>query len=191
MRRAGARPAGREPVIDVFPNSNEGDQSAGLDGQGPLIAERVGARRGQGDVQGVEARRQAPERRRRRSTCAGPASASAARPPPTARSPTTPQAGAPFLTGSEEGRGPLYDITHQPLEGDRSPDRERAEPGRTRSGSRSRRPRTATPAPCRSSSCGSAKRIDHHLPRRGDGRGRPPRPRPGPRRSLTPSASRA
>jgi neutral ceramidase len=32
-----------------------------------------------------------------------------------------PQAGAPFLTGSEEGRGPLYDITHQPLEGDRSP----------------------------------------------------------------------
>jgi neutral ceramidase len=33
----------------------------------------------------------------------------------------TPEAGAPFLTGSEEGRGPLYDITHVPLEGDTSP----------------------------------------------------------------------
>ena len=33
----------------------------------------------------------------------------------------SPEAGEPFLTGSEEGRGPLYDITHRSHEGDRSP----------------------------------------------------------------------
>ena len=66
-----------------------------------------------------------------------------------------PEAGAPFLTGSEEGRGPLYDITHQPLEGDRSPT-ETLRTRATSSGSRSRPPRTATRARCRCSSSGSA-----------------------------------
>jgi hypothetical protein len=33
----------------------------------------------------------------------------------------TPQVGLPFLTGSEEERGPLYDVTQQDFEGTRSP----------------------------------------------------------------------
>jgi neutral ceramidase len=34
---------------------------------------------------------------------------------------SSPEIGIPFLTGSEEERGPLYDVTHVPLEGQRSP----------------------------------------------------------------------
>ena len=29
--------------------------------------------------------------------------------------------GLPLITGSEEGRGPLYDVTHEPFEGRTSP----------------------------------------------------------------------
>ncbi len=41
VRRLGKVPKGRR-VVNVYGNGNEGDQSAGLDGQGPVIAERVG-----------------------------------------------------------------------------------------------------------------------------------------------------
>ena len=119
MRRAGHVPK-REPVIDVFVNSNEGDQSAGLHGQGPSIAERVGRREGRAMF---KAWRRAGRRM-------------AARPPVDLRWTRTcfcgqmtsdgrvadePLPGLPFLTGSEENRGPLFDLTHQPFEGRRAP----------------------------------------------------------------------
>lgn len=119
MRRAGHVPRS-QPVIDVFPNSNEGDQSAGLDGQGPLVAERVGTAEGQAMFaawkQAGKHLSRAPEvdlRWTRVCFCGQTTSDGTVA--------DTPEAGAPFLTGSEEGRGPLYDITHTPLEGDRSP----------------------------------------------------------------------
>ena len=45
MRRAGRVPK-RSPVINVFANADEGDQSAGLDDEGPIAAERVGRAEG-------------------------------------------------------------------------------------------------------------------------------------------------
>ena len=119
VRRAGRVPAG-EPVINVYGNSNEGDQSAGLDGRGPAVADSVGRR--EADAM-LRAWRQAGRRLSQRApldlrwtrvcfcgqqTAAGPVATSAV-------------PGVPFLTGSEEGRGPLYDITRTPLEGSRSP----------------------------------------------------------------------
>jgi hypothetical protein len=119
VRRIGRVPA-RRPVLNVYGNSNEGDQSAGLDRQGPRIAERVG--RAEAGAM-LRAWRAAGKRLRTRpaldvrwtrvcfcgqQTSAGPVASS-------------PLAGVPFLTGSEEGRGPLYDLTQEPLEGMRSP----------------------------------------------------------------------
>ncbi len=119
MRHAGHVPRS-QPVIDVFPNSNEGDQSAGLDGQGPLVAERVGAAEGQAmfaawKQAGKHLSAAPPVDLRWTRVCfCGQTTADGT-------VADEPEAGAPFLTGSEEGRGPLYDITGQPLEGDRSP----------------------------------------------------------------------
>jgi hypothetical protein len=119
VRRAGRVPAGR-PVINVYGNSDEGDQSAGLDGRGPAVADRVG--RAEAGAM-LRAWRQAGSRlsegaevdlRWTRVCFCGQE---------TADGPVDSRAvpGVPFLTGSEEGRGPLFDITRTPLEGQRSP----------------------------------------------------------------------
>ncbi len=118
VRRAGHVPAGR-PVINVYGNSNEGDQSAGLDGRGPAVADRVGRaeagamlrawrQAGSGLSEGAEV-----DLRWTRVCFCGQE---------TADGPVDSRAvpGVPFLTGSEEGRGPLFDITRTPLEGQRS-----------------------------------------------------------------------
>jgi hypothetical protein len=119
VRRIGRVPAAR-PVLNVYGNSNEGDQSAGLDGQGPRIAERVGRAEAEAMLRAWRAAgtrlatRPALDLRWTRvcfcgqNTSAGPVASS-------------PMAGIPFLTGSEEGRGPLFDLTLEPLEGYRSP----------------------------------------------------------------------
>ena len=119
IRRAGHLPRSA-PVIDVFPNSNEGDQSAGLEGQGPLVAERVGKREGKAMFKAwrraghhLNAAPPVDMRWTRVCFCGQRTSDGTVA--------DAPEAGTPFLTGSEEGRGPLYDITHTPLEGDRSP----------------------------------------------------------------------
>ena len=54
------------------------------------------------------------------STCAGRACASAARTRAAGAVASQPLAGIPFLTGSEEERGPLYDVTGVPFEGRRT-----------------------------------------------------------------------
>jgi hypothetical protein len=118
IRRAGDV-ARRRPVVNVFGNSNEGDQSAGLHGQGPSIAERVGRREARAMV---KAWRKAGARLRRRPeldlrwtrTCfCGQQTTDG-------RVADEPVAGVPFLTGSEENRGPLFDVTGVPFEGRRA-----------------------------------------------------------------------
>jgi neutral ceramidase len=118
MRRAGKVPK-REPVIDIFANSNEGDQSSALMGQGPLFAERVGQREGKAMFKAwrragkrLSTRPEVDLRWTRTCFCGQTTSDGTVA--------DSPVAGEPFLTGSEEGRGPLFDITQVSLEGDRS-----------------------------------------------------------------------
>src|SRR5205823_157815 len=119
IRRAGRVPRSQE-VVNAYGNTDEGDQSAGLTRSGPAAADYVGR---------VEARkmmlawRLAGRHMTRRpkldlrwtrvcfcgqSTRVGRVDNSAV-------------IGLPLLTGSEEGRGPLYDQTHVPFEGRMAP----------------------------------------------------------------------
>ncbi len=109
-----------QDVVNAYGNTDEGDQSAGLTRSGPAAADYVGR---------VEAAKMltawknagahltsTPMLRTRwtrmcfcgQTTAAGPSS-------------NTAEPGLPLFTGSEEGRGPLYDVTQQPFEGDASP----------------------------------------------------------------------
>ena len=118
VRRAGDVPR-RQLVLNVYGNSNEGDMSAGLDHTGPAGANHVGR---------VEARemfsawKQAGRRMSARPEldlrwtrvcfCGQQAGGGTVA--------TEGRAGAPFFTGSEEERGPLYDLTGVPFEGHRA-----------------------------------------------------------------------
>ena len=119
VRRAGNVPPG-QLVANLYGNSNEGDQSAGLDLHGPAYAERVGR---------VEARamldawRHAGRRLTRRPDLAlrwtrlcfcGQRTRGG-------RIASSPTLGVGFLTGSEEERGPLFDVTGVSFEGRRNP----------------------------------------------------------------------
>ena len=119
IRRQGRVPAGQE-VINVYGNSNEGDMSAGLDRHGPAASDYVG--RVEADAM-LEAWRNAkanlsatPEldvRWTRVCFCGRQTEGGAVA--------EQPEVGIPFLTGSEEERGPLFDITQVPFEGRRAP----------------------------------------------------------------------
>jgi hypothetical protein len=119
MRRAGDVPK-REPVLNIFANSDEGDQTAGFDGRGPIAAERVGRAEGKAMFSAwLRAGRELSEtpkvalRWTRTCFCGQQTS--------DGRVADSPVAGIPFLTGSEENRGPLFDVTHVSFEGMRSP----------------------------------------------------------------------
>ncbi|MEK6276836.1 MAG: neutral/alkaline non-lysosomal ceramidase N-terminal domain-containing protein [Actinomycetota bacterium] len=119
LRRAGRVPR-RQEVVNVYGNTDEGDQSAGLDRTGPAEADHVGR---------VEAKamlrawRRASRRMGRRPKlawrwtricfCGQQTEGGAVD--------NGPVVGLPLFTGSEEGRGPLFDITGVPLEDMRSP----------------------------------------------------------------------
>ena len=119
IRRRGHVTRGQD-VIDAYGNTDEGDQSAGVDHWGPAVADHVGT---------VEARkfmaawRQAGRHMNRapdldlrwtrmcfcgQDTAAGPVANNGV-------------FGQAEFTGSEEGRGPLFDITRVPFEGDHLP----------------------------------------------------------------------
>jgi neutral ceramidase len=119
IRREGDVPPGQD-VVNAYGNTDEADQTAGLHRAGPAAADHVGR---------VEARafmrawRKAGEhmsatptldRRWTRmcwcgqQTAAGPVADEGA-------------FGLPQFTGSEEGRGPLFDLTRVPFEGDHLP----------------------------------------------------------------------
>ncbi|MDX6200047.1 MAG: neutral ceramidase [Actinomycetota bacterium] len=119
IRREGGVPLSQD-VINAYGNTDEGDQSAGLTRSGPAAADMVGRVEA---AQMLAAWREAgghltttPELGVRwtrvcfcgQQTAGGAVSMNAA-------------TGLPLFTGSEEGRGPLYDITQQPFEGRSSP----------------------------------------------------------------------
>ena len=110
----------RQEVLNVYGNSNEGDMSAGLDYTGPAGSDTVGR---------IEARSMLAAWRSARNRmgsdfpldvrwtrmcfCGRQTEGGAVA--------SQPEVGLPFFTGSEEERGPLFDITGEHFEGRRSP----------------------------------------------------------------------
>jgi hypothetical protein len=118
LRKAG-KARGQE-VVNVYGNTDEGDMSAGLDRSGPAAADQVGRIEAARMLSAWRAagkgmRRTLPLDLRWTRVCfcgqqtdEGPVDSDAV-------------VGLPLLTGSEEGRGPLFDITHESFEGRRAP----------------------------------------------------------------------
>jgi neutral ceramidase len=119
IRRRGDVPRG-QTVVNAYGNSDEGDMTAGLRWSGPAGATQVGRREARAFVRawrsaGRDMRARLGLRTRwtvacfcGRDTAAGPVDDHAV-------------VGLPFITGSEENRGPLYDETGVPFEGNRLP----------------------------------------------------------------------
>ena len=119
VRKLGKVPR-RQAVLNVYGNSNEGDMSAGLDRHGPAASDYVGRVEAAAMVRAWRsARRQlsrtpALDMRWTRICFCGqdvdgrPVASESA-------------VGIPFLTGSEEERGPLFDVTQEHFEGRRAP----------------------------------------------------------------------
>jgi hypothetical protein len=117
IRRLGHVPKGQD-VVNAYGNTDEGDMSAGLTRDGPADADYVGRIEA---AAMMRAWKQAGRRMSRKPIldqrwtrvcfCGGEGSDSHA------------VTGLPLFTGSEEGRGPLYDQTHVPFEGRTGPER--------------------------------------------------------------------
>ncbi len=109
-----------QTVVNVYPNGAEGDQSAGLTHTGVAGAVEVGQKESDAMFEAWQDAGKKLSRTPRmdvrwtrscfcgRSTATGPVADKGV-------------VGAGFLTGSEEGRGPLFDLTGVPLEGKTSP----------------------------------------------------------------------
>ncbi len=119
IRRRGDVPRGQE-VVNSYGNSDEGDVTAGLEHSGPAGAHEVGREEAQAMLAawrragGRLERAPALKLRWTRSCFCG-------RDTSAGRVDERAVVGLPFLTGSEENRGPLYDETGVPLEGQRLP----------------------------------------------------------------------
>src|SRR3954451_2122030 len=117
IRKLGHVPRSQD-VVNAYGNTDEGDMSAGLTRDGPAAADYVGRVEA---AAMLRAWRQAgrhlrsgaifDERWTRVCFCGAQGSDSKA------------VTGLPLFTGSEEGRGPLYDQTHVPFEGRSGPER--------------------------------------------------------------------
>jgi neutral ceramidase len=119
IRRAGRVPRGQD-VVNAYGNTDEGDMSAGLDRRGPAWADEVGRREASAMLRAWRAAgrrlstRPALDARWTRVCFCGQAVEGGA-------VDDTAVVGLPLFTGSEEGRGPLYDQTGVPFEDRRSP----------------------------------------------------------------------
>jgi neutral ceramidase len=119
VRRAGRVPR-RQLVLNVYGNSNEGDQSAGLVRDGPAASDYVGRVEAAAMVRAWRragaALTPTPELdvRWTRTCFCGQATEGG-------NVADYAMIGFPFLTGSEEERGPLFDVTQTPFEGMRNP----------------------------------------------------------------------
>ena len=119
VRRHAHVPA-TQAVVNVYPNSDEGDQTAGIVHVGPAAADWVGTQEALAMLRAWRAagshlsRTPALDVRWTRTCFCGRETA-------TGKVDTTGREGLGFLTGSEEERGPLYDITHVSFEGKTSP----------------------------------------------------------------------
>ena len=117
VRRAGAVPPG-QAVLNVYGNSNEGDQSAGLVRDGPAASDYAGRVEAAAMMRAWHAATPSPEpgldsRWTRVCFCGQPTEGGNVA--------DYAMIGFPFLTGSEEERGPLFDLTRVPFEGTRNP----------------------------------------------------------------------
>ena len=118
VRRAGRVPASQE-VLNVYGNSNEGDMSAGLTRHGPDASDYVGRIEASAMVRAWERAGRALQRKpvldsrwTRICFCGQDVEGG--------RVDDHSEVGIPFLTGSEEERGPLFDVTGVPFEDRRS-----------------------------------------------------------------------
>ena len=119
IRRRGGVPRGQE-VVNSYGNSDEGDITAGLEHSGPAGAHEVGREEALAMLSAWRRANGAMDRRptlrlrwTRACFCGRDTGAGAVD--------NRAVVGLPFLTGSEENRGPLYDETQIPLEGYRLP----------------------------------------------------------------------
>ncbi|MBA2349787.1 MAG: neutral/alkaline non-lysosomal ceramidase N-terminal domain-containing protein [Solirubrobacterales bacterium] len=119
VRREGRVPPGEE-VVGAYGNSDAGDVTAGLVRRGPAAADEVG--RAEAKAMLVAWRRAASQMSRRPALdwrwtrlcfCGQSAGGGAVA--------SEPSVGLPFLTGSEENRGPLFDVAPVNHEGMRLP----------------------------------------------------------------------
>ncbi len=105
-----------QTVVNVYPNGAEGDQTAGIANVGPAAAVRVGTKEADAmfdawkDAGFNLSRTPNLDFRWTRSCFCGRTTA-------TGPVDTQGREGLPFITGSEEGRGPLYDVTKVSFEG--------------------------------------------------------------------------
>ncbi|HEV3002319.1 MAG TPA: neutral/alkaline non-lysosomal ceramidase N-terminal domain-containing protein [Solirubrobacteraceae bacterium] len=119
IRKAGRVPRGQE-VVNAYGNTDEGDMSSALDRRGPAWADEVGRREAETMLGAWRAAGRAMtaepalDSRWTRVCFCGQQ---------TEGGPVDDEAvvGLPLFTGSEEGRGPLYDETGVPFEDRRSP----------------------------------------------------------------------
>jgi neutral ceramidase len=115
VRRSGGAPR-RQDVVLVYGNGAAGDVSAGLDRSGPAAAEWVGRR----EAAAMLAAWRSAGRRLSRAPALGSRWTRVCfcgQQTPFGRLADTAVFGLSYLTGSEEGRGPLYDATKRALEG--------------------------------------------------------------------------
>jgi neutral ceramidase len=119
VRRAGRVPRAQE-VLNVYGNSDEGDQSAGLHRDGPAASDYVGRVEATAMLRAWRGARRSLSRepaldlRWTRVCFCGQATEGG-------NVADYAMIGIPFLTGSEEERGPLFDVTHEEFEGRRNP----------------------------------------------------------------------
>ncbi len=120
VRQAGNVPTGDE-VVGAYGNSDAGDMTAGLGRRGPARADEVGAAEARAMLSAwrlagrrLTSRPSLDLRWTRICFCGRRDSEGHA-------VSAQPSVGLPFLTGSEENRGPLYDLDHVNHEGNRLP----------------------------------------------------------------------
>jgi hypothetical protein len=119
VRRVRPRPM-LPNAVNVYGNTDEGDVSSGLVNDGPAWADEVGRMeaaamlRAWRDAGKSLSNAPALDSRWTRVCFCGQETEGG-------RVDSKPVVGLPLFTGSEEGRGPLYDNTRTPFEGDRSP----------------------------------------------------------------------
>ena len=120
--RTDAKVPAKQEVLNVYGNSNEGDMSAGLGRDGPAASDYVGRVEADAmydawrDAGRKSSRTPAFSSRWTRVCFCGQVVEQGQ------KVASESQVGIPFLTGSEEERGPLFDITGEELEDRRGPD---------------------------------------------------------------------
>jgi hypothetical protein len=119
IRKQGRVPAGQD-VVNAYGNTDEGDISAGLTRSGPAAADAVGTEEAGAFMR---AWKQAGKRMRRSPALVSRWTRMCFCGQDTAVGPVADHGafGLSEFTGSEEGRGPLFDSTRQTFEGDHLP----------------------------------------------------------------------